>query len=141
MIRPILTSCCIAALTVFPAFADEISLAPIAELNWDVTPEGVGFAPLHGDRFAGAYMAMVRLPAGLISPAHVKSADMFGIMVDGTMTHVQVGDDAATAPHLTAGDFYHIPAGLPHVSACISDTPCITFLYQDGAFDFTPVAQ
>ena len=65
---------CLLALSAPLAAAEpEITnLAPPA-LDWTTTPEGVAFAPIEGDRFAGAYMAMVRLPAGLVSPAHVKS--------------------------------------------------------------------
>ena len=70
------------------AAAQEIRLLPQPELNWDMTPEGVGFAPLKGDRFQESYMAMVRLPAGLVSPVHVKSAGMFGLVVAGEMVHV-----------------------------------------------------
>ncbi len=122
------------------ASADAITLIPEKELNWKTTPEGVAFAALHGDRFSESYLAMVQLPAGTISPPHVKTSDMMGLLISGQMTH-----DAhpASAPPQTidVGAYYHIPAGLPHVSACVSDTPCVTLLYQNGAFDFLPVAQ
>jgi len=123
--------------------ADEEAMKnlPASDLPWEVTAEGVGFAPLEGKRFEEAYMAMVKLPAGLVSPAHVKSANMFGVMVSGTMTHVPVGGDASLEIPLSSGAFYKIPAGMPHVSKCISDVDCVTFLYQDGKFDFVPVEQ
>lgn len=127
----------IGAVFVNPVQADPIRAIPSDRLNWETTGQGVAFAALHGDRFAEPYMAMVRLPAGLVSPAHTKSADMFGVMVEGTMTHVQVGHDVALP--LAEGAFYRIPAGVPHVSSCISDVECVTFLYQDGKFDFLPV--
>ncbi|MEM8825047.1 MAG: cupin domain-containing protein [Pseudomonadota bacterium] len=120
--------------------ADPIAVTPPPALDWATTPEGVAFAPLVGDRFAESYMAMVQLPAGLISPAHTKSADMFGIIVSGAMTHVALGDIGSEVV-LPEGSFYHIPAGVPHVSSCVSEVDCVTFLYQDGAFDFVPVAQ
>lgn len=125
-----------------PATAKDIPIQtnPAGGLDWETTAEGVAFAPLVGDRFHEPYMAMVRLPAGLISPAHTKTADMFGVMIQGTMTHSRHGDTDAATP-LPEGSFYHIPADIPHVSACISDTDCVTFLYQDGKFDFLPVTQ
>ena len=124
------------------AFSGEpITALPEAQLTWERTAEGVAFAPLVGDRFAEPYMAMVSLPAGLISPPHKKSADMFGVMVSGTMTHVAMGDDPSAAPRLSHGAFYRIPANVPHVSSCVSDEDCVTFLYQDGKFDFLPVAE
>lgn len=114
---------------------------PAAQLNWEATGEGVQFAALQGDRFSEAYMAMVRLPAGLISPAHIKSANMYGLVVSGTITHhaVDIGPDDEVA--LPAGSYYKIPGGLAHVSKCVSDVDCVTFLYQDGGFDFLPVDQ
>ncbi len=125
-----------------PAAADQsIQTETLASLTWDVTPEGVAFAPLYGERFSEPYMAMVRLPAGLVSPAHVKSANMFGVMVQGSMIHHAMGADPATQTVLEEGSFYRIPADMPHVSRCVSDVECITFLYQDGQFDFVPVAE
>lgn len=122
-----------------PAFAGDIVNTPPAAQAFETSAEGVGFAQLEGDRFAGAYMAMVRLPAGLVSPAHVKSANMFGVVMSGTLTHRAAGEDASTEVRLPAGSFYRIPAGLAHVSSCVSAEDCVTFLYQDGKFDFLPV--
>ncbi|MEE9333933.1 MAG: cupin domain-containing protein [Granulosicoccaceae bacterium] len=120
---------------------EAITNLPTASLSWNMTEEGVGFAPLIGKRFEEAYMAMVKLPAGLVSPAHVKSSNMFGVVVSGTMTHLAVGGDPSLEIPLTQGAFYKIPAGMPHISKCISDVYCVTFLYQDGPFDFVPVEQ
>ena len=122
------------------AIADTITAVPSETLDWVETPEGVAFADLHGERFVESYMSMVRLPAGTISPPHTKSANMYGVMISGMMTHVATDSSGPAAP-LGAGAFYRIPADLPHVSSCISDEPCVTFLYQDGAFDFVPVDQ
>ncbi|MEO9518272.1 MAG: DUF4437 domain-containing protein [Paracoccaceae bacterium] len=120
------------------AQANSITLTPDTDLDWETTPEGVAFAPLHGDRFAGSYIAMVRLPSGTISPPHIKTADMMGLMVSGLMTH-HPHPSGADAERIGPGAYYHIPAGLAHVSSCVSDTPCITLLYQNGPFDFNPV--
>ena len=125
-----------------PAKATEPITALAADaLEWAETPEGVAFAPLVGDRFEEPYMAMVRLPAGTVSPPHIKSANMYGIMLQGTMTHAAAGADPAGAIPLSEGAFYLVPAGLAHVSSCISHNTCVTFLYQDGKFDFLPVAR
>ncbi len=122
------------------AAADTITTVPVDALDWVETPEGVAFADLHGARFSEPYMSMVRLPGGTVSPPHIKSANMYGVMISGTMTHVPAGADPAGEP-LSKGAFYLVPANLPHVSSCVSAEPCVTFLYQDGAFDFVPFAQ
>ncbi len=129
------------ATSAMAAGSNQITNAPLAELNWQTTKEGVGFAPLQGDRFKESYMAMVRLPAGLVSPAHIKTANMYGLVVSGTIANIAVGADASTEVKLPAGSYYKIPAGLAHVSKCVSSEDCITFLYQDGKFDFLPVSQ
>lgn len=119
----------------------DIVIQDAATLAWEVTPQGVAFAALDGNRFERPYMAMVNLPAGTISPPHTKSANMFGVMIQGTMTHVRHTAPKHAAQPVGPGGFYKIPANLAHVSSCVSVDPCITFLYQDGAFDFVPVAQ
>ncbi|MHA1563731.1 MAG: DUF4437 domain-containing protein [Alphaproteobacteria bacterium] len=119
----------------------EIVTVPTDQLEWETTEEGVGFAALVGDRFAEPYMAMVRLPAGLVSPIHVKSANMFGVVVTGTITHVAAGADPSSEVLLPAGSFYEVPADLAHLSKCVSAVDCVTFIYQDGKFDFLPVSQ
>ncbi|MEP2031555.1 MAG: hypothetical protein ABJI96_22900 [Paracoccaceae bacterium] len=140
--KHILSSLSVSLLVAGAALAGpEIKIVESDQFSWEKTPEGVAFAALDGARFDTAYMAMVRLPAGTVSPPHVKSASMYGLMVKGTMTHVVHGENAAHAAAIGPGVFYKIPAGLAHVSSCISDTPCETFLYQDGAFDFIPVDQ
>lgn len=123
--------------------AEESSIInmPSDSMVWETSKEGVGFAPLIGERFNEAYMAMVKLPAGLVSPAHVKSSNMFGVVLSGTITHVAVNAEPSLEVPLSKGAFYRVPAGIGHVSKCISKIDCVTFLYQDGKFDFVPVSQ
>ncbi|MGI9436537.1 MAG: DUF4437 domain-containing protein [Geminicoccaceae bacterium] len=120
---------------------EPVTNLPADDLAWDKTEEGVAFAPLVGDRFAESYMAMVRLPAGLVSPPHVKTANMFGVVVSGTISHSAVEADPSHETLLPEGSFYKVPAGLAHISKCVSETDCVTFLYQDGKFDFLPITQ
>ena len=135
----------LAALTlqVTSVFSEETAIInlPAENMAWEKTPEGVAFAGLVGDRFAEPYMAMVRLPGGLVSPPHVKTANMFGVIVSGSMVHRRVGDGSSIETVLSPGSFYKIPKDLPHVSECVSEEDCVTFLYQDGKFDFLPVAK
>lgn len=143
-IRPTLLGLSLITGLSLPATAAEppaITLIPAPSLDWVETPEGVAFAALEGDRFTESYHAMVRLPAGIASPLHVKSANMFGVMIQGEMTHTITGQNPDTALRVGAGSFYKVPKGLPHISTCVSEVPCIAYLYQDGAFDFMPVAQ
>lgn len=119
--------------------SENIISKPLSELEWKTSKEGVGFASLEGNRFNEAYMAMVKLPAGLISPTHKKTANMYGLVVSGTIVNVAVGASPDSEIKLPAGSYYKIPASLAHVSKCVSNVDCVTFLYQDGKFDFLPV--
>ncbi|MEP1765516.1 MAG: DUF4437 domain-containing protein [Sulfitobacter sp.] len=121
--------------------AEPITLLGPSDFAWKTTPEGVAFASLQGDRFAEAYQALVKLPAGTVSPPHVKTANMYGVMLQGEMIHYLSDEDPAAARKMGPGSFYSINSGAAHVSACVSETPCIAYLYQDGAFDFLPVSQ
>ena len=123
------------------AVAGPITLLAADDYVWETTPEGVAFAALQGDRFAGPYQALVRLPSGTVSPPHVKSANMFGVLLQGEMVHYASGEDPDAARRIGPGSFYRITSGAAHVSACVSDEPCVAYLYQDGAFDFLPVSQ
>ena len=130
-----------ASLAITTASAEPITLLGTDDFVWQTTPEGVEFAALQGDRFAEAYQALVRLPAGTVSPLHVKTANMYGLMLQGEMTHYDSDDDPDAARRMGPGSFYSIASGTAHVSACVSKDPCIAYLYQDGAFDFLPVAR
>ncbi|NNE88957.1 MAG: cupin domain-containing protein [Silicimonas sp.] len=121
--------------------AEQIRLLGSDDFEWRTTTEGVGFAALRGDRFVESYQALVRLPAGTVSPPHVKTANMFGVMLEGEMIHYAIDDDPEDARRMGPGSFYSIAAGTEHISACVSETPCVAYLYQDGAFDFLPVTQ
>lgn len=140
--KQLLTTTMIATLLApISANAEQITLIDSNDFSWETTPEGVAFAALQGDRFAESYQALVRLPAGTISPLHVKSANMYGVMLQGEMKHYAHGEDPETAQEIGVGSFYSIPSGMAHISACVSDEPCVAYLYQDGAFDFQPVKQ
>ncbi len=130
-----------AILTTAPAGAEPITLLGSDDFEWETTPEGAAFASLQGDRFAESYQALVRLPAGTVSPPHIKTANMYGVLLQGEMIHYLSDEAPAAARRMGPGSFYSINSGAAHVSACVSEAPCIAYLYQDGAFDFLPVSQ
>ncbi|MEP5759343.1 MAG: DUF4437 domain-containing protein [Litoreibacter sp.] len=132
-------SCGLAMLIASWSSAEPIRTLEANDIEWEITPEGVSFAQLQGNRFVEAYQALVRLPAGIVSPPHVKTANMYGMMLQGEMIHYAFGQNPEDARRIGPGSFYSIESGTPHVSACVSNSECIAYLYQDGAFDFLPV--
>ncbi|MEO0401790.1 MAG: hypothetical protein AAF214_05395 [Pseudomonadota bacterium] len=116
----------------------DITLSATDNFNWETTPEGVAFAPHSGDWHSERYFAMVRLPSGTVSPPHTKSATMYGVILEGEMTHARPG---TTSPAIIgAGGYYEVAASMPHISACVSARACVAMLYQYSAFDVLPVA-
>jgi len=55
-------------------------------------------------------------------------------LVDQRMTDPFSGEDAP--PTLAAGSYWYVPAGVEHITACVSDVPCQFYFYADEAFDF-----
>ena len=139
MKKKLLLAALVMFLTPMHASADQIRLLNTADFAWETTQEGVAFASLQGNRFAESYQALVKLPAGTVSPPHVKSANMYGVMLQGEMIHYAADNSPESARKMGSGSYYSIPKGMAHISACVSETPCIAYLYQDGAFDFLPV--
>ncbi|WP_417839978.1 hypothetical protein [Tritonibacter scottomollicae] len=123
------------------AHAEQITLLDADDYVWQTTPEGVAFSALQGDRFAEPSQALVRLPGETISPPYVKSANMFGVTLQGEMIHYANGDDPDATRVIGPDSYDSTSSGLAHISACVSDEPCIAYLYEDGAFDFLPIAQ
>jgi nicotinic acid phosphoribosyltransferase len=52
------------------------------------------------------------LLGGLVSPAHVKTANMFGVVVSGAMVHAAVGADPSAEVRLPDGKFDFLPTEL-----------------------------
>ncbi|MEL6838209.1 MAG: hypothetical protein AAFP85_02885 [Pseudomonadota bacterium] len=60
---------------------------------------------------------------------------------DSEMVHHASDENPEAARSIGPGWFHSIAAGPAHISACVSNTPCIASLYQDGAFEFLPVTK
>lgn len=96
----------------------------------------VKMAAAVGDRSRGAHGTFGLFPAGASSPAHTHSGTYHAVVLSGTMTN-PFGKEA-DPPEMTAGSSWTVPAGVPHVTACISPQPCLFYFHADGAFDFAP---
>jgi quercetin dioxygenase-like cupin family protein len=97
-------------------------------------PEGPGMVPVSGDMTSGPFTALVRFPAGVMSPKHSHSASYSAAVISGSVSH---GEGDA----LTAGSYWNQVGGGVHVTGCSSDTDCIFFVAMDGAMDMTPAEE
>lgn len=90
-----------------------------------------------GNRAEGEHGTFGVFPGGASSPWHTHSGTYHGVVLSGTMTNPFRGED--DPPQMTAGSAWTVPAGSEHVTACVSQQPCLFYFHAGGAFDFAPV--
>jgi len=66
------------------------------------------------------------------APLHTHSHGYRGIVVRGVMRNGPIID---AAPDMPVGSMWTQAAGEPHITACLSETPCMEFVMFDGPFD------
>ncbi|MEH6403286.1 MAG: DUF4437 domain-containing protein [Sneathiella sp.] len=93
-------------------------------------------AHAYGHRGKGAHGSFGRFPANFETPGHPHTGAYHGVVIKGVMTNPFKGEK--NAPTMVAGSYWYVPAGMPHTTACVSDTPCEFYFHADGAFDFKP---
>ncbi|MBX2803488.1 MAG: DUF4437 domain-containing protein [Myxococcales bacterium] len=114
---------------------------PAADVPYvDIIEEVVQFGTVMGDRESGAHGTFVRIPPGQATPLHVHGAEYHAVVLQGNFENPITGN-ADSEVVLTTGSYYSVPAEAEHVTRCAADSPvdCVSFFYQDVAFDFTPV--
>ncbi len=106
----------------------------------DIIPGVVAFATVSGDRENGAHGTFVRIPAGQATPLHTHGASYEAVVIQGKFENRTEGNEASNVT-LSAGSYYSVPAGAPHVTQCAADSPvdCVSFFWQGVHFDFAPV--
>ncbi len=125
------------------ADAQEISVSEIAaELDKDsavISP----FARMYtvwGDRSRGAHGTIGEFIPDGASPEHTHGHSYHGVVLSGTMVNPFLGQTIEEATPLQAGDYWFVPAGIEHVTACISTEPCTFYFHSEGLFDFVVAA-
>ena len=114
-------------------------LVPFEEIEFRrpvpiVAPE---MAALWGARSRGASGNEEKQPAGKVSALHVHPNDTYALVITGRMTHAFEGGPPAV--ELGPGSFYTLPAGSPHVSACLDGSDCLITYWQPGKLGYKRV--
>lgn len=106
----------------------------------DIIPGVVAFGTVAGDRETGAHGTFVRIPPGQATPLHTHGAAYEAVVIQGNFENPISGAEQSEIV-LGAGSYYSVPADAEHVTRCAADSPtdCVSFFYQDVAFDFTPL--
>jgi hypothetical protein len=110
---------------------------PAAQLHFAET--GVGrlqAAAGFGQMAEGPHGTFVKLPAGYSTPLHRHSGGYYGVVIQGVVANEQ-NDDAKNRP-LGPGSYWFQMGGEDHVTKCLSEVDCVTFLSQSEKFDFIP---
>lgn len=118
---------------------DEIQFAPMPmPKDMPAPPPGTPMpqvAPVYGDASKGAHGTLIRLPAGMVSPKHMHSAEVRGVVIAGEVAHTF--DDGADK-WLKPGSYFVQPAKMMHVSKCKAGAECIMMVMQDKKMDLVP---
>lgn len=95
-------------------------------------PNSTQIAVLSGDPATGPSDMLMRFVRGQGVP-HVHSSDYRLVVVQGTMTHTQAGEEAKATP-MGPGSYWFQPGEQPHVDSCLSDQ-CTMFISWSGKRD------
>jgi len=109
---------------------------PAADIKFAET--GVGrlqAAKGFGDLAQGAHGTFVKLPAGYATPLHKHSHDYYGVVISGVVANEPTAADKDRP--MPAGSYWFQKGHAAHVTKCVSNTDCVTFISQPGKFDFT----
>ncbi len=92
-----------------------------------------------GNRMEEKHGTFGIFPGGASSPLHIHTGAYHGVVISGVMINPFEQED--NPPHMGPGSYWYVPAKMEHVTACVSEEPCVFYFHADGAFDFTPSSQ
>ena len=107
---------------------------PGETFQFDTITPFLKFSDAFGDRTKpGAHGTFGIIPANTASPQHIHSVAYHGVVIRGVLIKPFNGDP--NPPRLNPGSYWYVPANVPHVTACVSDEPCLFYTHMDGPFD------
>jgi quercetin dioxygenase-like cupin family protein len=86
------------------------------------------------DAKKGPTAFFIRFKGGFDSGWHTHESAYTGIVISGTIIETNKGQAPMTLP---AGSYYMQPATV-HKTQCAAGADCVTYIYEDGRFSFTP---
>ncbi|MCG5054353.1 MAG: DUF4437 domain-containing protein [Myxococcales bacterium] len=124
-----------------PAAGTTAPFRPAASVQFETILPGVAeFGTVYGDRATGRHGTFVKLTKGGATPPHLHTAAYHAVVLAGLLENPTPSGEAKPTT-LPVGSYYFVPAGAEHVTRCADASPsdCLTFFYQEQAFDFVPV--
>ena len=84
-----------------------------------------------------AHGKLARFAPGIASPPHTHTHAYWAVVIQGTLTNPF--EDEEDPPEMGPGDSWHVPAGVEHVTACVSEEPCLAYTHMNDLWDITVV--
>jgi hypothetical protein len=110
----------------------------VADLRFYQDKEGLTVANAWGDPATGPHSNYIRLDGHSRSPAHIHTSSYYGVVISGVVANVAPG--ARDRP-LPPGSYWYQKGMEPHVTSCLSQTPCLIFVTSAGPFDLIVVPE
>ena len=112
-------------------------LKPLEEIQWQEIVPGVEFGPVFGDFATETHGKLVRFAPGVASPPHVHTHEYWAVVIQGSVTNPFAGEE--DPPEMGPGDSWYVGGGVEHVTACVSEEPCLLYAHMDDLWDLTVV--
>src|SRR5262249_2056348 len=116
-----------------PGSPQSLSIAA-HQVEW-IDLGGPAVGTVWGDANKGAHGSFLRLPKGFVSPAHLHTGDYYGVIVAGSVTNAEAGQQEVV---LGPGSYYFQKGKADHVTKCVGNAECLIYISQSQAFDFIP---
>jgi hypothetical protein len=94
----------------------------------------VQLGALWGNRAEGEAGTLLRTPPGFRSGAHSHTADYWAVVVQGAWEHWVPSTGEGKAIRLESGSHWIQVKTQLHEDACVSDVPCIIFLFNKTSY-------
>jgi len=109
---------------------------PLEKMTWRKQAPGLPqqLTTLWGNRDRdGGFGQLIELPPGFRSPLHYHSGDFHGVLIKGTWLHEDASGKGT--PVTVPGSYVRQAGGELHVDRCVSQEPCLLFLFQYARAD------
>jgi hypothetical protein len=82
----------------------------------------------------GGFGELVQLPPGFNSGLHAHSGDFHGVLLKGIWVH-EIPNGVGKEQRLLPGSYVRQAGGGMHIDRCVSEEPCVLFLFQYARAD------
>ncbi len=111
------------------------------DLEWETAFDGfpINFAKVSGSTFKTPHATFSKFPGGnFITPPHIHAHSYQAVVISGKIINPMEGEKPEDAKVMGPGSYWYVPANQVHTTGCVSEEPCVFFMYQPVPFNFEP---